>query len=61
MVGSNVRVDPVERFDELSCTAGSLGQISGADVMPLVLNFTDRARFGTSRITPGDIRYRPHE
>lgn len=61
MVGSNVRVDPVERFDELSCTAGSLGQISGADVMPLVLNCTDRARFGTSRITTGDIRYRLHE
>ena len=61
MVGSNVRVDAVESFDETSCAAGSLGLINGHDIMPLILNSTDRARFGTSRITPEDIPYRPHE
>ena len=61
MVGSNVRTDAVESFDEISCAAGSLGMIRGADIMPLILNFTDRARFGTSRITSGDIPYRPLE
>lgn len=59
MVGGNVRVDDVDRFDELSCVSGSLGQLTGSDVMPLVLNFTDRSRFGTSRLTPADLPYRP--
>ena len=59
IAGRNARVDAVESFDEVSCAGGSLGLVRGADVMPLVLNFTDRARFGTSRLTARDIPYRP--
>lgn len=59
MVGRSVRVDGVEAFDEVSCAAGSLGQITGDDVMPLVLNATDRARFSTSRPYPGDFPFNP--
>ncbi|MBU4386363.1 MAG: alkaline phosphatase [Actinobacteria bacterium] len=59
IAGRNARVDAVESFDEVSCAVGSLGLISGADIMPLVLNFTDRARFGTSRPRARDIPYRP--
>jgi 2,3-bisphosphoglycerate-independent phosphoglycerate mutase len=59
MLGRNVRVDPVESFDELSCSAGALGQIRGADVMPLILNFTDRAKLGNSRLSPENLPYRP--
>lgn len=58
MVGANVRIDGVTSFDEVSCAAGALGLIGGADLMPLVLNFTNRARFAHSRITPEEIPYR---
>ncbi len=59
MSGRNVRVDAVCSFDEVSCASGSLGTLGGRDVMPLVLNFTNRARFGASRLGPGDRPYRP--
>lgn len=59
MAGRNVRVDGVHVFDEVACTGGSLGQIHGSDVMPLILNFTDRARFGNSRLSEVDLPYKP--
>lgn len=58
MAGKNIRVDNVSSFDEVSCTGGSIGQITGDDIMPLILNFTDRARFGSSRTSGRDTRYR---
>lgn len=58
MTGANVRVDRVASFDEVSCAAGALGLINGADLMPLILNFTNRARFANSRLTPEEIPYR---
>jgi len=58
MAGATVRVDGVERFDEVSCASGALGQLRGADLMPLILNFTNRARFAGSRLTPAEIPYR---
>ena len=60
MAGRNTRVDAVQSFDEVSCAGGSLGLIGGVDMMPLVLNFTDRARFGTSRLDPLDTPFRPN-
>jgi 2,3-bisphosphoglycerate-independent phosphoglycerate mutase len=59
MCGRNVRVDPVAAFDEVSCARGALGTLLGDDVMPLILSLTDRGRFGTSRIHPGDPTFRP--
>ena len=59
MSGSNVRVDDVESFDEVACASGSLGTLRGRDVMPLILNATNRALFGTSRIQPEEVPYRP--
>lgn len=59
MCGSEVRVDGVQSFDEVSCAGGTLGLIRGRDVMPLVLNFTNRAAFGESRLDPDDRPYRP--
>lgn len=59
MAGSTVRVDRVRQFDEVSCAAGGLGQLTGNDLMPLVLNFTDRARFSNSRLSPGGFPFRP--
>jgi len=57
MVGSNTRVDSVLSFDEVSCVSGSLGCLLGRDLMPLVLNLTDRARFGSTRLGPHDRPY----
>ena len=59
MVGRNTRVDAVTCFDEVSCATGSLGLIQGRDVMPLILNATNRAKFGTSRLDPENRPYHP--
>jgi 2,3-bisphosphoglycerate-independent phosphoglycerate mutase len=55
LAGPEVRADRVERFGELDCAAGLLGRITGADVMPVLLNAADRALFLGSRptATPG--------
>jgi 2,3-bisphosphoglycerate-independent phosphoglycerate mutase len=41
--GEGVRVDAVEHFDELSCAAGGLHRIRGADLMPILLDLMNRA------------------
>ena len=42
--GPNVLSDPVTTFHERAVIGGGLGHIRGADVMPLLLNATDRIR-----------------
>jgi 2,3-bisphosphoglycerate-independent phosphoglycerate mutase len=49
--GPGVRADAVERFGELDCAAGILGQLRGEDVMPVLLNAADRPLFAGSRPT----------
>ena len=45
--GEGVRVDDVTRFDEISATRGGLGRILGRDLMPILLNVSNRAaKFG---------------
>jgi 2,3-bisphosphoglycerate-independent phosphoglycerate mutase len=57
--GPGVRADAVERFGELDCTAGILGQLRGPDMMPVLLNAADRPLFLGSRPTryPGADGY----
>jgi 2,3-bisphosphoglycerate-independent phosphoglycerate mutase len=46
--GEGVRVDEVRRFDEISCTKGGLGHITGLDVMPLMLSYIGKTKiFGS--------------
>jgi len=52
LAGPGVRADAVERFGELECAAGILGQLRGEDVMPVLLNAADRPLFAGSRPTP---------
>ena len=52
MAGPGVRADRVERFGELDCADGLLGRLTGADVMPVLLNAADRPLFLGSRPTP---------
>ncbi|MDW7670161.1 MAG: alkaline phosphatase family protein [Bacillota bacterium] len=51
--GSPVRPDAVEAFGERSCATGSL-RITGSDLMPMILNYTERAIFYNFR--PGSVR-----
>lgn len=52
LAGPGVRADAVARFGELDCAAGILGRLTGADVMPTLLNAADRPLFLGSRPTP---------
>lgn len=54
VAGPGVRTDRVERFGELDCAAGILGQLRGPDLMPVLLNAADRPLFLGSRPTPFD-------
>jgi 2,3-bisphosphoglycerate-independent phosphoglycerate mutase len=52
VTGPGVRADAVQRFGELDCAAGILGQLRGPDMMPVLLNAADRPLFLGSRPTP---------
>ena len=52
LAGSGVRADSVTSFGELDCSRGILGQLRGADLMPVLLNAADRPLFLGSRPTP---------
>ena len=52
VAGPGVRADGVQRFGELDCAAGILGQLRGPDLMPVLLNAADRPLFLGSRPTP---------
>ena len=52
VAGPGVRADEVERFGELDCARGILGQLRGPDLMPVLLNAADRPLFLGSRPTP---------
>jgi len=54
VAGPGVRADGVERFGELACASGILGQLRGPDLMPVLLNAADRPLFLGSRPTPFD-------
>jgi 2,3-bisphosphoglycerate-independent phosphoglycerate mutase len=54
VAGPGVRADRVERFGELDCAEGILGQLRGPDLMPVLLNAADRPLFLGSRPTPFD-------
>jgi 2,3-bisphosphoglycerate-independent phosphoglycerate mutase len=51
VAGPGVRADRVDRFGEIDCAGGILGRLTGADVMPVLLNAADRPIFLGSRPT----------
>lgn len=59
VVGPGVRSDELNCFDEFSCIRGSLGFIYGRDLMPMILNYTDRAKYLGSRSFARDLPARP--
>lgn len=52
VIGQGIRRDTVSCFDEISCAAGGLGTINGADFMYLVLNWLERAKLQGLMDTP---------
>lgn len=52
MIGQTVGTDEVDKFNEISCRQGLLGQIYGQDLMPLILNYTDRIKYLGTRPFP---------
>jgi 2,3-bisphosphoglycerate-independent phosphoglycerate mutase len=41
--GKDERTDSVEKFDEISCSKGGLGQVRGKDIIYLILNLIEKA------------------
>ena len=54
VAGPGVRADTVTSFGEQPCSTGILGQLRGPDLMPVLLNASDRPLFLGSRPTPVD-------
>ncbi|XCN74126.1 MAG: alkaline phosphatase family protein [Candidatus Electrothrix aestuarii] len=59
VVGPGIRHDLVTGFDEVQCAPGALGWVQGRDLMPMVLNFLDRAKLVGLMDTPDDQPYWP--
>ena len=55
--GPNVLPDDVTAFSERTATRGGLGHVRGRDVMPLLLNYTDRVRLHGVRHEPAARPY----
>jgi 2,3-bisphosphoglycerate-independent phosphoglycerate mutase len=51
IAGGAAGADAVTSFGETPCLAGSLGHVSGRDVMPLLLNAAERSAFLAERYT----------
>lgn len=59
IVGKKIRRDRVSNFDEINCSMGCLGCLSGRDLMPVILNCLDRAKLKGLMDTPIDQPYWP--
>ncbi len=59
MRGGNIRVDDIEEFGERPAARGALGQLRGADLMPLLLAAAERTNMYEMRPTPTRRLYRP--
>ncbi|SFI33231.1 2,3-bisphosphoglycerate-independent phosphoglycerate mutase [Tindallia magadiensis] len=56
--GKTLRPDGVKKFDEKSVSQGSL-RMSGADLIPLIMNYTERSLFYSYRMGGKALRYVP--
>ncbi len=52
VLGRTVPVDDVTRFSERTCRHGMLGMTTAADLMPQVLNWTDKTGYYGARMSP---------
>lgn len=59
VIGQGIRRDMVTVYDEVSCAAGGLGTLFGADLMYLVLNWLEKAKLQGLMDTPVNQPFRP--
>jgi 2,3-bisphosphoglycerate-independent phosphoglycerate mutase len=59
MRGGNIRVDDIAEFGERPAARGGVGQLRGADLMPLLLAAAERTNMYEMRPTPTRRLYRP--
>ena len=59
MTGKYIRRDAVNKFDEVSCAAGALHLIRGAELMYMVLNCLDRGKLCGLMDSPVDNPFTP--
>ncbi len=59
IAGPGVRVDQVDKFDEISAACGGLGCVRGKEFMYLVLNYLERSKLVGLMDTPVDQPYWP--
>ncbi len=57
--GSRVRIDRVDKFNEVAAAAGGLGFVHGREFMYIVLNYLDRGKLAGLMDTPHDQPYWP--
>lgn len=57
-LGKQLRVDDVQRFDERSCTKGSI-RMKGEDFIPMILNYHGRSLFHDFRVGGRKSKYLP--
>lgn len=58
-LGTGVRRDTVDRFDEISVAGGALGCMRGDEMMHMILNYTDRARLRGIHDSPTPQQFWP--
>ncbi len=59
ITGPGIRVDEVDKFDEISTACGGLGFVRGSEFMYLVLNYLDRSKLIGLMDIPEDRPYWP--
>jgi 2,3-bisphosphoglycerate-independent phosphoglycerate mutase len=59
MLGRNTWPDSVREFNEKACVSGGLGRIDGKDMMPTILNLTDRIKYYSAKLQPFNGIYWP--
>jgi 2,3-bisphosphoglycerate-independent phosphoglycerate mutase len=59
MVGTGVRQDNIQKYNEIDCGGGSLGYIHGHSMMYMVLNGLDRVKLAGLQDTPVDQPFWP--
>jgi 2,3-bisphosphoglycerate-independent phosphoglycerate mutase len=61
VVGRYAWADDVAAFDEKRCAGGSLGHLDGEELMPTVLDLTDRVKYAGAKLTPEVGPFWPRE
>jgi len=60
-VGRYTWPDGVAALDEKSCASGSLGHLAGSELMPTILDLTDRVKYAGAKLTPANAGFWPEE